>query len=525
MGIYLNPGNENFAKTIRTGRYVDKTMMISEVNKLVDTENQYICMSRPRRFGKTIAGNMLCAYYSKGCDSRELFRPYNIATKYAGFDEKLNKYNVICIDMNSEYQSAEKKDGLIKDITGYVKDELRQEFTDVDLLEEDSLARCLLKIYAKKKETFIIIIDEYDCLVRERVGHVLFDEYLEFLNGLFKSNALKPAISLAYLTGILPVVRDKVQSKLNSFDEYTMVSMGEFAEYVGFTEAEVKKLCGEYGMDFEECRRWYDGYRQKGIEIYSPESVMKSMKNKDFGNYWGKTSSYEAISDLIRMNFEGTRDDVIRMLAGGAVNVDVDMYLNTMNDFKTKDEVFTCLIHLGYLAYLKEDGTCWVPNKEVRMEWLRSISTVDGYEETDRIVKESKRLLEYTWEGDREAVARALHNSHINVTSNRSFNNEDALQSAIYLSYIYALNKYTVVKEMTAGKGFADLTYIPFVPDIPAMIVELKRKHSPESALDQIRRKEYFRSLDKYSGSLLFIGISYDPEDKTHSCRIERFVK
>ena len=525
MGIYLNPGNVNFTKMLRTGRYVDKTMMISVIDRLVDTEEQYVCMSRPRRFGKTVAGNMLCAYYSKGCDSRELFQPYKIAREYGGFEERLNKYNVIKIDMNSEYQNTTDRSRLMTRLTKEIKKEMKKQFPDVDIEDEDSLAQDILKVYEEKGETFILIIDEYDVLVRERAGEELFAEYLSFLNGLFKSDPLKNAISLAYVTGILPVVRDKIQSKLNNFDEYTIINAGPFAEYVGFTEDEVKKLCEKYGMDFDECRRWYDGYAQQGLEIYNPESVIKSMVKGAYGNYWGKTSSYEAITDRIRMNFDGTRDDVIRMLSGERVRVDVDMYLNTMGDFKSKDEVFSYLTHLGYLAYTEEDRTCWVPNKEVRAEWFRAISTIDDYSATDKIIKSSETLLRDTLEGNEEAVARALDDSHINVTSNRSYNNEDALQSAIYLSYIYALNKYTVVKEMTAGKGFSDVTFIPFVPDIPAMIIELKRNGSAASAMDQIRKKEYFRSLEKYSGNLLFVGIDYDAESKRHSCRIQRFVK
>ena len=525
MGIYLNPGNVNFTKMLRTGRYVDKTMMISVIDRLVDTEEQYVCMSRPRRFGKTVAGNMLCAYYSKGCDSRELFRPYKIAREYGGFEERLNKYNVIKIDMNSEYQNTKDRPNLITRLTEKIKTEMAKAFAEVNFAEADSLADSILKVYEEKGETFILIIDEYDVLVRERAGEELFAEYLSFLNGLFKSDPLKNAISLAYITGILPVVRDKIQSKLNNFDEYTILDAGPFAEFVGFTEDEVKKLCEKYGMDFEECRRWYDGYAQQGLEIYNPESVIKSMVRGEYGNYWGKTSSYEAISDRIRMNFKGTREDVVSLIAGERIKVNATRFMNTMNSFKNKDDILTYLIHIGYLAYDSEQKTCRIPNGEVRQEWLNAIEDDPDYEKTDSIIKASEELLEETLRGNEEAVARALDESHINVTSNRSYNNEDALQSAIYLSYIYALNKYTVVKEMTAGKGFSDVTFIPFVPDIPAMIIELKRNGSAASAMDQIRKKEYFRSLEKYSGNLLFVGIDYDAESKRHSCRIQRFVK
>lgn len=524
MGIYLNPGNENFKEMVRSDLYVDKTMMIREMNQFLDSVNKYVCVSRPRRFGKTVAGNMLAAYYSKGCDSSQLFAPYKIASD-PEYGKNLNRHNVIQIDMNSEYQNAIHKDNLMQRVIGKIKSEIICSFNNIPFDEEDSLADCILKVYADTGETFIILIDEYDILVREQVNEAIFDDYLFFLNGLFKSNTLRPAISLAYLTGILPVVRDKIQSKLNNFEEYTILDAGNLAEFIGFTGEEVQRLCEDHEIDYEECHRWYDGYHQHGFDIYNPESVIKSVQKKSFGSYWGKTSSYEAISDRIRMNFEGTKDAVIRMLANEEVDVNVTSYLNTMTAFKSKNDLFTYLIHVGYLAYNREDQTCRIPNKEVRQEWFNAIETEEGYEVTNRIIQDSKQLLQETWQGNADAAAKALDRSHIHVTSNRSYNNEDALQSAIYLAYIYALNRYTVVKEMTAGKGFADVVFIPFIPGDPAMIIELKRNDCAESAIDQIRQKQYYDALKHYRGDLLFVGIDYDEKAKTHTCRIEQFEK
>ena len=530
MGIYLNPGNENFAEIVRSGNYIDKTMMIAAISRNMDRGNKYICLSRPRRFGKTMAGNMLSAYYSKGCDSKELFAPYKIAQDpdFKNPNGKLNTQNVIKIDMNSEYQNCLDKNQLILRLMDKIKDEMAVEFPEVSILENDSLGEALIKIYAATKETFIIIIDEYDVLVRERASRDLFDAYLSLLNGLFKSDTVRPAISLAYLTGILPVVRDKIQSKLNNFEEYTILDAYDLAEYIGFTTDEVKALCDKNGMDFEECRRWYDGYHPNGIEIYNPESVIKSMEKKRYGSYWGKTSSYEAIADRIRQNFEGTKDDVIKMLSGESVFVNVTSYLNTMDQFVSKDDLFTYLIHLGYLAYDIDAETCRIPNGEVRREWMNAVAAVEDYAVTDDIIKNSRQLLEYTVSGNEDAVAQALDVAHIHVTSNRSYNNEDALQSAIYLAYIYALNEYTVIKEMTTGKGFADVVFIPVQPgkeNRPAMVIELKRNGCTESAIDQIKEKRYFDSLTHYHGNLLFAGINYDEKEKTHTCKIERFVK
>ncbi|MCR5451007.1 MAG: AAA family ATPase, partial [Lachnospiraceae bacterium] len=270
MGIYLNPTPENFRRTLASEVYVDKTMMIAELSRFIDAGNNYVCISRPRRFGKTIASEMLSAYFSKGQDTHSLFDNLKIANA-PSYEDNINKYNVIKLDMNSEYQSAIEKNDLIKIITFKIKKELIQEFPSVDVPDFFSIADTIMEIHNKTGERFIIMLDEYDVLVRENVEKQLFDEYLSFLNSLFKSATLRPAISLAYLTGILPIVRDKVQSKLNNFEEYTIIDSGVLSEFTGFTSDEVKSLCEKYDIDFDTCRLWYDGYKQKEYEIYNPQ--------------------------------------------------------------------------------------------------------------------------------------------------------------------------------------------------------------------------------------------------------------
>ena len=524
MGIYLNPGNENYKRIINAEIFVDKTMMIAEINKIINTSNNLVCISRPRRFGKTIAQNMITAYYSKGCDSRKLFAGYKIESD-PDFEKYLNKYNVILIDMNNEYQNTLDKNNLIHILSEKIKSELRIEYSDLEFGENESLAECILKAYAQTGDTFIVIMDEYDVLVRERVSQELFDEFLSFLNGLFKSNTLRPAISLAYLTGILPIVRDKVQSKLNNFREYTFLNPGKFANHLGFTDEEVRKLCEQYNVDYEECKHWYDGYSLGGYEIYNPESVVMCIEEGYFEGYWGKTSSYQVISDRLEQNFEGIRDDVVKMMSDESVDVNVSGFINTMDAFVTKDDVFTYLAHLGYLSYNREGQTCHIPNREIRQEWMNAIAASKDYAQTDKIIRASKELLNKTIAGDADAVAKALDISHIHIASNRSYNNEDVLQSAIYLAYIYALNKYTVVREMTAGKGFADVVFVPFKSDLPAMVIELKSNKTAESGLNQIKDKMYYESLNLYRGNMLLVGINYDESTKEHSCVIERIVK
>ena len=525
MGIYLNPSNVGFKGILAADIYVDKTMLISKLNKFIDKNNKYICVSRPRRFGKTIAANMLCAYYSKGCDSREIFRDLKIS-KADNYEKYLNKLNFIKIDVASEYQNAPEKENTIQNYTNFVRSEFVKEFPNVQFAENDTIANCILKVYAATEETFVIILDEYDSLVRMQISQTLFDEYLMFLNGLFKSDTLRPAISLAYITGILPVVRDKVQSKLNNFEEYTILDSMELSEYVGFTDEEVAVLCQQYQINHTECKNWYQGYKLDSFDVYNPESVVKCIKNRRFESHWGKTSSYQVIADRLAANFDGMKDDVVKMVAGENVRVNVTRYMNTMTDFRNKDDAFTYLIHLGYLAYDYNTKTCRIPNKEVRYEWFNALEDDKNYKVTDKIIKSSEYLLEQTLLLNGGEVSKALNRSHIHVASHRNYHNEQALASAVYLAFIDALNYYTVYKETSAGMGIADLIYTPLHPDgkYPPMIIELKSNKTASRAIDQIKTKEYFHAFDYYKGKIIFVGINYD-EKKKHSCNIEAVEK
>ncbi len=531
MGIHLNPNNANFSETANEC-YIDKTMLIDVTNDFLDKPSKkFVCISRPRRFGKSIAEDMLVAYYSKGADSRELFSNYKIA-KTENFEKNLNKFNVIKIDLNgmnatwkSTPNSDEKPENVIFYITKLICDEFRKEFSDIDFGELNSISSCIQKVHAEKNQTFIIIIDEYDCLVREEVPEVEFQQYLLFLMSLFKNAELKPAISLAYITGILPIIRDKIQSKLNTFSEFTMVDADDFSEFVGFTSEEVQELCKKHDCNFDECKSWYDGYRLGEFEIYNPQAIIKAVPKSKFKSYWSETSTYDVVAEKIKMNFEGTRDDVISMLGGEKISVNVLKYRNTMTDFSSKDDVFTFLIHLGYLAYDSDCKKCYIPNREIYQEWKSAIEDNSDYAQTNKIIKASENLLNETINGNEVLVAKSLDESHIHATTNRSYNNKDGLQCAIYLSYIFALNKYNIIREMPAGKGVADIVYVPIKKEDPALVIELKHNKSTDSALNQIMNKQYFDSLKDYYGEIIFVGINYDEKDKTHECKISRFMK
>ena len=444
-----------------------------------------------------------------------------------GFDKYLNRFNVIKLDLNELYQKSKTEDlgmDLISFMQKAVTDEFKEQYSDIEF-ESNSISSCILQVYKQLGEKFVIIIDEYDVLIREQVPQKLFDNYLSLLNALFKGTTIRPAIALAYITGIIPIVRDKVQSKLNEFTEYTMLNSGRLSGHVGFTREEVEALCKQYGMDKEECARWYDGYRLTDtIDIYNPLAVVSAIRNQEFESYWSVTGSFEALKDYILMDFEGIRQDVVAMISGGSVEVDVHSYLNTMDCFYSKDDVFTYLIHLGYLSYNKKDKTCCIPNEEVRQEWVRSVKLSPDYKKLMEIINASKKLLDATVEGNEEAVAKALDAAHTEVTNPLTYNDEHCFQSAICLAYFYANTRYTLFKELPTGKGYADLVLIPYLPNIPAMVIELKHNKSAGSALQQIKDKNYCQALNNYKGDLLFVGVNYDEKSKEHSCKIERLV-
>ena len=527
MGLYLNPNADAFMEDKGTRIYVDKSLLIRELNSIVSTKEDFVCLSRPRRFGKSMAGNMISAYYSKGCDTREVFSQMKLGQEN-GFDKYLNKFNVIKLDLNGWYQRAiqrRRKDLLLTDIHETLVDEFKVAFPALSFCSGETLDQCILKVYAETGEKFVIIIDEYDVLIREQVSQSLFDNYLSFLNGLFKDTAIRPAIALAYITGIIPIVRDKVQSKLNEFTEYTMLNSGRMSGHVGFTREEVEALCDEYGMDKEECARWYDGYRLTDtIDIYNPLAVVSAMRNQEFESYWSATGSFEALKDYIMMDFKGIKQDVIDMISGKSVPVNVKKFQNTLQSITNKDNAFTYLIHLGYLSYNRKDKTCRIPNEEVRQEWVNSIDDEENYAPIMEIINASKKLLDATVEGNEEAVAKALDAAHTEVTNPLTYNDEHCFQSAICLAYFYANTRYTLFKELPTGKGYADLVLIPYLPNIPAMVIELKHNKSAGSALQQIKEKNYCQALNNYKGDLLFVGVNYDEKTKEHRCKIERMV-
>ena len=519
MGIYLNPGNKGFWESVRSEIYVDKSHLIACTNRFLNTEDKYVCVSRPRRFGKSMALKMLAAYYSRGCDSSDLFKGLKIEDN-GTFREHLNQYDVILLNMQQFVIRAKNRQ-----VTEYIEEavieELREEYGDLIPKRITVLAEVLERIYVKTDSRFVFLIDEWDCVMRERQeSETLQKQYLDFLRNLLKD---QPYVALAYMTGILPVKKYGQHSALNMFWEYSMTEQFVFEEYTGFTEAEVKGLCERFDMDFFQTKNWYDGYELTGYKhIYNPKSVVEAMRRHRFSNYWTSTETYEALKIYMDMDFDGLKEAVVLMLGGEAVQVNTRSFQNDMRTFKTKDDVLTLLIHLGYLGYDAREKKVFIPNKEIVEEFENAMS-VGGWAEVMRILKASEKLLEDTLNGDEKAVARALDKAHSEVASILTYNDENSLGCAIGLAYYSARKDYRIIREMPAGKGFADIVFLPLpYTNKPALVVELKYNKTADAAIEQIKDRRYAGALSGYGGRILLVGISYnkDSKSKLHSCVI-----
>ena len=522
MGIYFNPENSSFRQAIRSKVYVDKTMLLKELNEALFTEGKCIALSHARRFGKSQAAGMIDAYYSKGSDSRQIFEKFKIS-HVEGWDENLNKYNVIHLDISSVADFH--KEDLVDETIRRIYREMAAEYPDVDYSQAINVV--IADICRLSGQPFVIIIDEWDYVIRNHADRQdLVHRYLQFLHSIFKSEESKAFLALAYITGILPIKKINDESALNNFREYTMVSSKRLTEFFGFTEKEVETLCNEYGMDFESVKQWYDGYVIDGQHMYNPNSVYRAITEQSIEAYWKNTSSFETINDLITLNFEGLKDSILAILKGEHILVDVRRFKNDLTTISSKDDAITALIHLGYLAYDSDFAEAYMPNYEVAEAFQLAIET-GQWTEIAKTLSNCDKLLNATIRQQADKVAEWIELAHETYTSILKYNDENTLACAITMAYFTAPAYYNVVREMPAGKGFADIVLIPraCAERRPAIIIELKYDKSADTAIQQIKEKRYAGCLKDYDKEILLVGISYDKDGNTskkHHCIIER---
>lgn len=528
MGRFLNPGNEAFSEVIHSEIYVDKTPLLEYTNKVISTTSKFICSSRPRRFGKSITAEMLSAYYSKGCDSRALFADYAIC-KASSFEKHLNQYDVIHFDVQWCMMDAGNADQVVEYINHGILQELKEKYGELIPDTVKTAYGAMSYIKAASGNKFVVIIDEWDVLIRDEAqNHKVQEKYIDFLRGMFKGSEPSKYIALAYLTGILPIKKLKTQSALNNFEEFTMLDAGRMAPYVGFTEEEVHDLCDRYGQIYEQVKLWYDGYSLEGYQVYNPKAVVSLMLNGKYKSCWSNTGSYEAIVPLINMNFDGLRAAIIEMMSGAAVDVDVTSFQNDTVSFANRDDVLTYLIHLGYLAYDQDREQVFIPNEEIRHELNNAVKR-NKWNEMITFQKESADLLDATLDMDEKAVADGIERIHQEYSSVIQYNDENSLSSVLTIAYLSSMQYYfQPVRELPTGRGFADFVYLPkpeYRTSYPALLVELKWNKSTDTAIEQIWDKKYPDSILEYTGNILLVGINYNKKTKEHECRIEKIKR
>ena len=521
MGTFINIGNEGFVSA-RNSEYVDKSGLISVINSTLNTERRFSCVTRCRRFGKSMAAKMLCAYYDHSCDSRALFADLKIASD-PSFEKHLNKYPVIYLDMTA-FVTRFNDESIVDHIQQNLKEDILKAYPQVQVKDSNDLMETLIAIYAETKQKFILIIDEWDAICREfKSGTTAMDNYVNWLRRMFKEVNANNVFAAVYMTGILPIKKYKTESALNNFIEYSMVEPVNLAPFFGFTKDEVKALSKKFGMDFDDLEKWYDGY-QIGDEhsMFNPNSVIQALYARRCRGFWASTGAFDAVANYINMNFDGLKDDIIQMLAGGRCKVNPTKFQNDMSIVTSRDDVLTVLVHLGYLSYDWQRSECYIPNREVAGEMVNAIET-NNWEHVVNALQTSECLLQATLDGDADAVAKGIEAAHDENTSILSYNDENSLACVLSIAYYYAKNDYVMHRELASGKGFADIVLIPRKNvDSPAIVLELKVNKDADSAISQILRKDYPAKVREYSNRLLLVGINYDRNTKQHSCCIEK---
>ena len=524
--MFVNVDNRLF-QIVRNSEYVDKSEIITLTNQVIDTEERFICVTRPRRFGKSVTVKMLNAYYSKGCDSKGLFSDLKIASS-PDFEKHLNQHDVIYLDMTEFADNKDNGIRYLENLNTDVVSELKDTYPEYFKKDKDySLPEAIFCL----KKRFIFIIDEWDFVFREYPNNAnLHKNFIDLLRALFKGVG-ENFVELVYMTGILPIARYNTQSALNNFNEYTILKSSNYSQYYGFTENEVKTLCEKYQLDFETAKFWYNGYKVGEYEIYNPNSIKKLITRREFQSYWSYTSAYGIVTEAINQNFEGLKDDIIRLCSGSTISIsrpEIKSFNTADLKFKNKVAIYIYLVHLGYLGYDDADATIYVPNEETRVELLNSVKE-NHWPKFETALKLSEQVVAATYNKDSETVAALLSKIHEDKVPALEYNNESALRYVVLMAYLATERDYLApLNEFPTGKGFADIVYLPMsanAKDKPALIIELKKDASAKIALEQIKERDYVSRVKEYTDNILLIGINYDSKTKQHSCEIKEYPK
>lgn len=515
MGKFLDYGNSDFV-SVRNSDFVDKSGLINVLNSKIDSEKRFVCISRPRRFGKSVAAKMLYAYYDRSCDSHSLFDDLEIA-KSPEYEKHLNKYPTIYLDLNRDASNTTPT--IVNDIQADVIAELKKKYPS--LTETKSLMKALEEINDETGERFIFIIDEWDRLVRE-VDKAVQVKYVNFLREMFKTNTANKVFLLVYMTGILPIIKVEAQSALNNFDEFSVIRPVKTAKYYGFTPDEVRDICEKHGLNFELMKHAYDGYiigSEKSI--FNPYSVMLAAEDGEYNSLWSKSASYTTIEHYIEIDHDTVQQKIISMLNGESVTIKTTSFRNDMKNIDNSDDVLTLLTHLGYLSYDPETLTVRIPNNEIAQEFELSVSRA-GWGEVSAALTDSLTLINKTIDMDADYIAEAFDKYRFESSSIIKYKDENSMSCAITLAYYAAKRFYKIYRELPAGKGFADMVFVPLPGSTrPAIVIELKHNKSAVGAIAQIKNKNYPAALKGFSKRIILVGINWSKRKAKHDVKID----
>ena len=517
MPYFLNsitPVNQ-FTKTTKEKYFVDKSELIERMNELVGTASQYVCITRPRRFGKTINAMMLACYYSKNADFKKLFDKLEIS-KSGSYLEHLNKHNVIYITFNSNASDSK----TYSDYIEYYKTRLIRDIIEAypNVNTNDTISEMLKQASDETGENFIFILDEWDYIFNNN----LFSEddrkkFLRFLEDLLKD---KPYVELAYMTGVLPIAKYSQGSAINMFREYNILNDKIYYKYFGFTLEETKKLCDkQHEVTFDKLKEWYDGYKTYlGDDIFNPRSVVCALSDGVCQSYWTNTGPMDEILYYINQDIDSVKNDIIQMISGIPLEIKLKGYGAEQKELNTRNQILSAMTIYGFLSY--HDETLAIPNKELRIKFDEALED-KSMGAVSEIVMKSNEMLKATLRRDTKTMEKLIQEAHdINIPVIK-YNDENSLACIITLVYLSARSKYKIVREMPAGIGFADFIFYPNDKSKPAFIIELKKDSTPDQALKQIKEKRYPLALNDYNGTKLAVGITYDSKQKQHHVKIE----
>lgn len=541
MGTYLNSITPYtlYKSESLSPYFVDKTLMLSELFPYVSAGNRHICITRPRRFGKTIMANMISSFFQKASDSSDVFDSLAIS-QVDDYRRYKNQYNVIRIDFSKMPRNCDSYTQYIERIEALLIEDVKEAFPQVKINEADAVGDILESVFVQCGEKFIFVLDEWDFIFhRDFINEIDKEKYVAFLSNLLKD---RPYVVLSYMTGILPIAKYSSGSELNMFAEFTMVNSPMFGEYFGFTDDEVDDLYRRYIVECDRqhkeksvtrkgLRDWYNGYYTKsGERVYNPRSVVFALQFNNLANYWTSSGPYDEIYYYIRNNISDVRDDLALMISGESVTAKIQEYAATSMNLSTRDEIYSAMVVYGFLSYL--NGKVCIPNRELMEKFDELLVKNESLGYVYRLAKESEKMLKATLAGDTLTMERILEFAHNTEVPLLLYNHETELSAIVNLVYLAARDSYRVESEDKAGTGYVDFIFYPYDTTADCIILELKVDHTPDEAIAQIIDKKYaLKFMPKlagqkiYTGRILAVGIGYWKESKKHSCKVEEILK